>query len=159
LLLKTIKDLSEKVFIIGKLETALARFNDGFACSQVVLAAFAPQLGMSEEIAIKIAGAFGGGVARRGDTCGAVNAAFMVIGLKYADNCLNRQATKKAYTIVREFVNSFETLNGSIVCRDLINCDISTSQGFTYAKDNQLFNKLCPKFIQDSIEILDRLIE
>jgi len=35
-------------------------------------------------------------VARREDTCGAVNAAFMIIGLKYTDKHLNRQATKKS---------------------------------------------------------------
>lgn len=66
---------------MSRLETALSRFNQGFLCSQAVLAAFAPELGLDEATAIKVAGVFGGGVANTGGICGAVNGAFMVKGL------------------------------------------------------------------------------
>ncbi|OPX92442.1 MAG: putative redox-active protein (C_GCAxxG_C_C) [Pelotomaculum sp. PtaB.Bin104] len=145
---------------MSRLETALSRFNSGFYCSQAVLAAFAPQLGMEEETAIKVAGAFGGGVANTGGTCGAVNGAFMVIGLKYADiDAKNYQAIKKTNAVVREFIKNFETLNGSTICKDLIKCDISTSEGLKYAIDKKLFSSVCPKFVQDSIEILEHLLK
>jgi len=144
---------------MSKLETALSRFKDGFSCSQAVLAAFAPQLGMDEETAIRLAGAFGGGVAHRGGTCGAVNAAFMVIGLKYSDIDINYQATKKTFAAVRQFIKEFENLNGSIVCKDLINCDISTSAGIEYAIKKEFFSTVCPKFVKDSIEILEYLLQ
>lgn len=144
---------------MSKVETALSRLNNGFLCSQAVLAAYGPQLGMEEEIAIKIACAFGGGVARIGGTCGAVNAAFMVLGLKYADSDIkNSQSKEKTYALVREFVKKFETLNGSILCKDLLNCDIGTSEGLMYARDKKLFSSVCPKFVQDSIEILEHLL-
>ncbi|MDF9409645.1 C-GCAxxG-C-C family protein [Pelotomaculum isophthalicicum JI] len=145
---------------MSRIETALSRFNSGFYCSQAVLAAFAPQLGMEEETAIKVAGAFGGGVANTGGTCGAVNGAYMVIGLKYADtDAKNYQATKKTNNVVREFIKNFETLNGSTICKDLLKCDIGTSDGFKYAIEQKLFSSVCPKFVKDSIEILEHLLK
>ncbi|MDD4170026.1 MAG: C-GCAxxG-C-C family protein [Desulfotomaculaceae bacterium] len=141
---------------MNKLETALSRFNNGFQCSQAVLAAFAPQLGMDEETAIKVAGVFGGGVANTGGTCGAVSGAFMVIGLEYTDTDIkNYKAQKKANAVTREFIKNFITLNGSTICKELINCDISTSEGFKYAIEKNLFTNVCPKFVKDSIEILE----
>ncbi len=141
---------------MSKLETALSRFNNGFYCSQAVLAAFAPQLGLDEETAIKLAGAFGGGVANRGGICGAVSAAFMVLSLKYTDaDTMTNRSTKETFATVRQFIKDFETRNGSIVCKELINCDIGTAEGFKYALDNKLFTTVCPKFVQDAMEILD----
>ncbi len=144
---------------MSKLETASLRFKDGFACSQAVLAAYAAELGLEEETAIRLAGAFAGGVAHRGETCGAVSAAFMVIGLKYADTKVNRQATQKTFAAVRQFIKEFEAINGTIVCKELINCDISTSAGTKYAIKEGLFSSVCPKFVQDAVEILERLVE
>lgn len=144
---------------MSKLESASSRFRDGYACSQAVLAAYATELGLKEETAIKLASAFAGGVAHRGETCGAVNAAFMVIGLKYADKEVNQQATKKTFATVRQFIKEFEAINGTIICKDLLNCDISTSEGIKYAIKEGLFTTLCPKFVQDAIKILERLVE
>ena len=38
---------------------------------------------MGREMALKVSGAFGGGMGHLGETCGAVTGAFMLIGLKY----------------------------------------------------------------------------
>jgi C_GCAxxG_C_C family probable redox protein len=62
-------------------EIAVARFRQDFNCAQSVLVAFAPQLGMDESQALKLASPFGGGVVRRGQICGAVTGALMVLGL------------------------------------------------------------------------------
>jgi len=40
--------------------------------------------GLDRETALKVAGAFGAGMARTGGTCGSVTGALMVIGLKYS---------------------------------------------------------------------------
>jgi len=50
-------------------ERAAAFFTRGFNCSQSMLAAYAEQFGMSDELALKVAGGFGGGMGR---LCGAV---------------------------------------------------------------------------------------
>ena len=63
-------------------DLALSRFSEGFSCSQSVLAAFAPELGLDADAALRVSAAFGGGMGRLGDTCGAVTGALMVLGLR-----------------------------------------------------------------------------
>ena len=45
-------------------EAAYAYFLKGYNCSQSVVAAFAPQLGLSEEMALRMSAGFGAGIGR-----------------------------------------------------------------------------------------------
>ena len=67
---------------MNKRTLALAQFDKGFACSQAVFSAYAEDLGLDQETALKIAGPFGGGTGRKAETCGAVTGALMALGLK-----------------------------------------------------------------------------
>ena len=64
-------------------EEAVACFKSDFSCSQAVFSVYAEQLGLDKQVALKISCAFGGGMARMAETCGAVTGALMVIGLKH----------------------------------------------------------------------------
>ncbi len=144
---------------MNRVEDAVSFFKEGFNCSQSVFASHASEFGLSREVALKISTSFGGGMARMGKTCGAVTGAFMVIGLKYGRVSIDdEQARDKTYKIVREFVNRFKARNGSIICRELLDCDLSTPEGLKLAHDNNLFENVCPKFVRDSAEILAQLI-
>ncbi len=66
---------------MSRIENAVSRFAEGYNCSQAVLSAYAEQLGVDGETALKIAAGFGGGLGRMAETCGAVTGAFMVLGL------------------------------------------------------------------------------
>lgn len=48
--------------------------------------------------------------------------------------------------------------NGSIICRDLLECDISTEDGVKFAKDNNLFKEFCPKMVESAAKIVDELL-
>ena len=50
---------------------ASAQFSRGYSCSQAVLSDFAEEFSLSEDLALKAAGVFGGGVAGSGKMCGA----------------------------------------------------------------------------------------
>lgn len=140
-------------------ENAVSCFKEGFSCSQAVLSAFAQQFGLDRETALKVAGAFGGGMGRMGETCGAVTGAFMVIGLKYGKTRAEDEQTKeKAYSLVKEFVEKFKSRNGSIVCRELLGCDLSTPEGARIAKEKNLTATVCPKFVQDAAEIIEQIL-
>jgi hypothetical protein len=52
-------------------EKALVLFKKKFHCSQAVFAAFAEEIGISEESALKIGSCFGGGLCNNGQVCGA----------------------------------------------------------------------------------------
>lgn len=144
---------------MSKTEIAVATFKDGFSCTQAVLSTLSPDLGLDRETALRVAGAFGGGMARMGLTCGAVTGSMMVIGLKYGQvKEGDSQAKDKTYALVRRFVEEFKARNGSIVCRELLGYDISTPEGMQMIKEKGLTTSLCPKLVRDAVEILEQLL-
>ncbi len=144
---------------MGKKSVALCRFDEGYSCSQAVFSAYAEEMGLDRATALKIAGAFGGGMGRMAETCGAVSGALMVIGLKYGPTSPTDSATKeKSYELVREFVARFRARNGSIVCKELLGWDISTPAGHEVAKYRGLFVTLCPKYVADAAEIVEEVL-
>jgi C_GCAxxG_C_C family probable redox protein len=145
--------------MIDRGKNAVACFNEGFSCSQAVLTAYSDLFSLDRNTALKIAQPFGGGIAHQGNTCGAVSAAFMVIGLKYgriqADDLAAREMT---YEKILDFIAQFSSKNSSTVCKELLGSDMSTPEGFKKAEDAGLFVTLCPKLIQSAVEILDNLL-
>jgi len=142
-----------------KSDRAVAALKDGFNCAQAVFSTFAPGLGLEEGKAAKVASAFGGGMARKGDACGAVTGAFMALGLKFGSSRPeDKEIKEKSYEIAREFVRRFTERSGTIVCRDLLGCDISTHEGFERAKQQGLFDTVCAKLVKDSVEILEDML-
>ena len=144
---------------VKKVDHATSVLKEGFNCAQAVFSAFAPELGLEAERAAKIAGCFGGGMARGGGVCGAVTGAFMALGLRYGSSRpRDKEIKEKSYEIAREFMRRFTERNGSIVCRDLLGCDISTHEGHERAKQRGLFDTVCTKLVKDSVEILEDML-
>ena len=143
----------------SRVEQAVACFQEGFSCSQAVLVTFAPQLGLDRDLALKVSGAFGAGMGRMGETCGAVTGAFMVIGLLHGRTRAEDQETKeKAYALVAELADQFRQRNGSLKCRELLGCDLGTPEGQQYAHDHGLTATRCVKFVRDAAEIVERML-
>jgi C_GCAxxG_C_C family probable redox protein len=94
-----------------------------------------------------------------GETCGAVTGAFMVIGLKYGKaRDEDDGARDRTYELVGEFVARFKDRHGSIVCRELLGCDLSNPEGLTTAREKGLFETLCPHLVRDAAEILEEIL-
>jgi C_GCAxxG_C_C family probable redox protein len=142
-----------------KADDAVECFNKGYSCSQAVLSAYSEEFGMDKEQALRVSGAFGAGMGRLCETCGAVTGAFMVLGLKYGKvKAEDEPAKEKSYAMVKEFVKEFKAMNGSIVCRELLGCDMGTPEGMKYAKENRLASTKCPKYVRDAAGIVERLL-
>lgn len=145
---------------MSDVEKAVSCFKEGFMCSQAVLSTYAEQLGLDRKDALKVSAAFGGGMGRMGETCGAVTGAFMVIGLKYSRTAIeDRESHEKTTRLVREFVDRFKSINGSIMCRELLGCDLSTPDGLKTFVDKKLRDSLCTKFVRDAAEIVEQLLK
>ena len=139
-------------------EKAMKIFWDKFNCSQAVLGAFAEELGMSEEQAMKVALCFSAG-ARKGEVCGAVSGAIMVLGLKYGQIGDDEAESKAiAYEKTTEFMERFKSENGSYICKDILGCDISTDEGRAYAMENNSFKDICPRMVKSAVYILESMI-
>ena len=140
-------------------DSAASVFGQGLSCSQAVFSAYATEHGLDRNAALKVSAGFGGGMGRMGHTCGAVTGAYMVIGLKYgAVSGQDREAKERTYRAIREFAEKFKVLNGSLVCKDLLGCDISTADGFDKMKSLGLHQKVCTKLVRDACEILDEML-
>jgi C_GCAxxG_C_C family probable redox protein len=139
-------------------EEAVRRFDAGFNCAQAVLLAFAPELGMEEGIAARVACAFGAGMGRKGGTCGAVSGALMAIGLRHGMSDPADQAAKeKTYKLTREFLAAFTKKHGAIECRELLGCDIGTPAGLARVRAEGLHRTVCAGLVADAAETAGRL--
>ncbi len=124
-----------------------------------MLSVYGPRFGLDRETALKVAGAFGAGMARMAGTCGAVTGAFMVLGLKHGKlRPDDDDAREKTYALVKEFTSEFKFRNKTIVCKELLGHDIGTPEGMEAIKLKKLIVTLCPNFVRDAAEILERLI-
>lgn len=140
-------------------EDALSMFQSGLACSQAVFASYAEDLGLSKEKALMVASGFGAGMGRMSLTCGAVTGAFMVLGLKEGySSGEDKESKEKIYRLTREFGEKFRDIYGSIECRQLLEFDISTPDGYKGASEAGIFRTLCPRFVQSAVEILEKMI-
>jgi len=142
-----------------KSDEAVSKFLDGFLCSQTILSTYGPEDGLDKDLALKIAAGFSGGMGRLGQTCGAVTGAILVIGLKKgaisSEDMTSREATYKA---VKDLLNQFKKRNGSTICRELLNCDISKPEEYQQAKEQKLFQTLCPGYVKTAVEILEDVL-
>ena len=141
-----------------KIEEAVAYFKAGFSCSQAIMAAYGPTVGLDRDAAIKIASGFGGGMGRMSETCGAVTGAFMVLGLKYGAASTDRQAKETVYALVREFAARFKECHGSLLCRDLLGCDLSTPEGLALSQEKKLSLTVCPPYVETAATILEEML-
>jgi C_GCAxxG_C_C family probable redox protein len=142
---------------MSKVEEAVECFCGGAACSQAIVGTYGTDYGLTREQAMKLAAGFAGGM-RLGETCGAVTGAFMVLGLKHAGaNCDKRDGRDEVYAALADFVARFNQRSNSVVCKELLGCDITTPAGGQRATQEGLFRTICPKLVQDAAEILEEI--
>ena len=100
---------------------AVELFKDGCNCAQAVAVAFSDVTGLDEKTSARMASAFGGGIGRMREVCGAVSGMFMVLGLLYGyDNPKDDAGKKALYQEVQALAEQFRQENGSIICREIL---------------------------------------
>jgi len=143
---------------MNHVEKAENYFSNNFNCSQAVFTTFATELGLEEELALKLATQFGGG-ARKGEMCGAVSGALMVLGLKYGHcHAQDNEEKGKAYGIAEDFMNRFIKEKGTVVCRELLGYDVSKEEDKAKIKELGLFQSVCPEMIRCATKIVEEMI-
>lgn len=145
---------------MNKTEKALSWFDNSYNCSQSVLTAFAGELGLSENEALRVACAFGGGIGRQQLTCGAVTGAAMALGLKYGKGLHNSDENKKlTYEKTVELFDEFKRMNGSVTCRKLLeDLDMTNEADYKVIVGKNLFHTNCRKYVADAVQLTEKLI-
>lgn len=102
-------------------DAAYAWFLKGYNCSQSVVAAFAPQLGLTEETALRLSAGFGAGIGRMREVCGAFCGVVTVLSMVYADPT-DPKDKSRMYALVQQAAEQYRACNGggSIICRELL---------------------------------------
>jgi C_GCAxxG_C_C family probable redox protein len=141
-------------------EKATQLFAAGFSCSQAVLASRAEQFGLATETALKLSAAFGGGLGRQGEICGAASGALMVIGLEDGyTKPEDKEAKEHTYELTRRFTAEFINRTGALHCSDLLGCQIGTPEGMQSAQEQNLFKTVCPKLVAEASQILSEMLD
>ena len=144
---------------MSRVEEAVSKIRGDFNCAQSIFSTYAPQYGLDQDTALKIATGFGGGMARFGRTCGAVSGAYMAIGLKYGMGINDDSELKEhTYEVIKEFSDRFQQIHGTEICRDLLGCDINTLEGKEYYDQNEFFEKKCVQYVKNAAEILEDIL-
>lgn len=142
-----------------KSDIAVETLKSGCNCAQSVLTAVCNRASMRRGTALAVTGAMGGGLGNSGHTCGAVTGGVMAIGLSCpfvdpADKAMKSEAIR----VTKEFMTRFEALNGSVVCRELLGCDLSQPGELERARAEGRFSTTCVKCVRDAVEILEELL-
>ncbi len=143
----------------ARVRRAAALFAEGFSCSQSVFLAFAEELGLEREPALKLSQALGGGMGHLGETCGAVSGAFLAISLKHGRSRAEDLAARdRTYEKMKLLADVFRDRFGSLRCNDLLGCDLGTTEGMAEARSRDLFQTRCPLFVRLAAERTEDLL-
>lgn len=116
-------------------DAAYAWFLKGYNCSQSVVAAFAPQIGLTEETALRLSAGFGAGIGRMREVCGAFCGVVTVLSMVYADPT-DPKDKSRMYALVQQAAEQYRSRNGgSIICRELLAKAGAAPAGGTAAED------------------------
>ena len=148
--------------MIDKGELAKSYFLQGYNCTQAVCLAFAEEINMDADTVVKMVSAFGGGMGRMREVCGAVSGMFFVLGCLEGYNDPKDNAGKMAlYQKVQELAGKFRTANGSIICRELLSgriANVSDSPEPSPRTEEYYKKRPCPEIIAMAARILQRQI-
>ncbi len=141
-------------------ERAGELFTQGYNCAQAVLGAYAEELGLPLETAMKLSSSFGGGIGRMREVCGACSGMFMAAGLLYGyDTPETGEPKMELYKKIRELADRFKEENGSIICRELLGGSPEVG-GTPEARTEQYYKKRpCVEYVRSAAAILEKFIE
>jgi C_GCAxxG_C_C family probable redox protein len=135
---------------------ALSYFDEGYACSQSVLLTFSEVFDLDERTAKLISSAFGGGMGRLRQTCGAVTGGFMVLGLAYGNEQPNDMTTKLfAYQKVRELYHQVEEIHGTVNCKELLQKHATEAQ----VEERKHHKIICRRLVGEVAGLMYEMIE
>lgn len=141
-------------------EQAVENFLSGYNCAQSVFLAFAQDVGLNKETALKLSSSFGGGMGRLREVCGAVSAMFMLAGLLKGYTTPNDDEIKgKHYELIQTLAEEFESEFGTIICRKLLNLDVEKDSPQPSKRTEQYYQERpCAKLIAYAAEIIENKI-
>ena len=140
-----------------KADIAAGVFLSGFNCAQSVLSVFCEAYGLDAITARKLAAGLGAG-ARKGELCGAVSGAVIVIGLKCGQSeAVDKAAKADCNARTAAFMELFQSKNKSFVCKEILGLDLSIPAEYARAQTTTLFQTTCVDMVKSAVTLLEEL--
>lgn len=139
-------------------ERAEELFNGGYNCCESVVLAVCEQLGVDSKEPLKVATPFGSGMSRNGSNCGALNAAFICVGMVNGreSNTGDRDAS---YIPADRIFNKFRDKYGSTFCKDITGINFRDPAEVEKNKP-RLHQELCGPLVKQATQwILEELVK
>lgn len=136
-------------------------FLEGYNCAQSVVVAYEDYFEESTETLAMMVSAFGGGMGRLREVCGAVSGMFFVLSklFGYADPKA-KEEKMDLYARVQELAARFRERNGSIICRELLGLQEKVSVPVPEERTAEYYQKRpCPDIIADAADILEEYLK
>lgn len=135
-------------------------FDSGLNCAESVLLAVSKHAGLEKEGAEsyipRIATGFGGGIARNGDTCGALSGGVMAISLALGRNRPD-ESREPCYPAVDQFYNDFVKTFRTCKCRELTGVNFKTPEG-NEAYRNRIHRERCTPIVEWAAKMASKVI-
>lgn len=130
-------------------EKAKTLFHEGYNCAQAVFAAFSDVTGVDFETSLKLSSGFGGGMGRMREVCGAVSGMFMVLGAIEGYTSPTDNAVKmELYAKVQNLAGKFKAENGTIICRELLEGNVSSTPNPTERTPEFYKKRPCAEYVE-----------
>ena len=142
--------------IESRAQKAVELFKQGYNCSQAVFASCADIYGIKDEnLALRLAASFGGGMGRMRLVCGAASGMFMLAGLQNGSATPHDTEGKMAnYAFVQQLAGEFKAQYGSLICAELLGLAPRPQDPQPEARTQQYYEKRpCPEMIAEAVRI------
>lgn len=140
-------------------EKAAELFLQGYNCAQAVAVAFCDATDLDEKFTAKTVAAFGGGMGRLREVCGAVSGMFFVLSNLYGyDDPDADNEKKQLYARVQDLAENFKAQNGSIICRELLD-NPPTDPNPSPRTAEYYAKRSCVRMVMTAAELMDEFIE
>ena len=130
-------------------------FRNGTCGTQGIVATYGDLFGISQETALRLGCGFSGGIGLTGEVCGMVAGAVILLGMKHGPKTVRqRDEYESTVELAKQFVKDFKAEHGSVACRDIIQCDISTPEAYARAHEDDTF-QVCVRCLQTVVDLLE----
>lgn len=146
---------------MSKSDRAKELFLEGYNCAQSVAGAYAEEMGLDFDMAVKMSSSFGGGMGRMREVCGAVSGMFLAAGAIYGyGNPKDFEAKKEHYKRIQLLAERFKKETGSIICRELLGVDGENTDYVPGRRTDEYYKKRpCAEMVCLAAGILEEYIK
>lgn len=137
---------------IDRARSHFLRDDNMYGCAETTFITLLEAFGLGDAADAGLAMAMNGGIAWRGEVCGAITGLALAVG-KLADSRIpnHKEAKRVARSIVNRFIVEFQAAFGATSCRDLVGLDIQKPEQHTKFIESGIWRDVCMRQIEFAV--------